>query len=156
MMYGLQCFCSLSGQVLLVTSMSRSDDAALEINYYYLCRARGGWAGRTCGPATPSEFWARGDQVPGATRERWYCLACGSRYRESFGVIVEILGLSSPDVGHYAAAEFMLPTQWYIAENLRLHPLERNTLRTAAYPNSLQIEPSQLVFLPVVNPSQQW
>ena len=132
--------------------MSRSDDAALEINYYYLCRARGGWAGRMCGAATPSEFWIRGDEVPGATRERWYCLACNSRYRESFGVIVEMLGLSTPDVGHYAAAAFMLPTQWHIPVLSNLHPMVRSTLRTEAFSNSLQIEPNQLVFLPVMIP----
>ena len=132
--------------------MSRSDDAAWELKYYYRCRARGAWAGRMCGTATPSEFWIRGDEVPGSTRERWYCPACNSRYRESFGVVIEILGLSTPDVGHYAAAAFMMPTQWQIPVGSNLHPMVRRTLRTEAFPNSLQIEPNQLAFLSVLKP----
>jgi hypothetical protein len=101
-----------------------------------------------CGTATPSELWIRGDEVPGSTRERWYCPACNSGYRESFGVVIEILGLSTLDVGHYAAAAFMMPTQWQMPVGSNLHP----AVRTEAFPNSLQIEPNQLAFLPVLNP----
>ena len=41
-----------------------------------------------------------------ATGQRWYCPVCNARYRTTFGLIVEILGPSGPDSGHYATAEF--------------------------------------------------
>jgi hypothetical protein len=142
----------LTAQVFLVISMSRSDDAALEIKWYYVCTAGGAWAGRMCGTATPSELWIRGDQVPGSTRERWYCPACNSRYRESFGVVIEILGLSTPHVGHYAAAAFRMPTQWQIPVDSNLHPPVRENLRIEAFPNSLRFEFNQLALLPFLEP----
>ena len=60
-------------------------------------------------------------------------------------MIVEILGLSGFDVGHYATAELLLPTQYYMAEDLQsvfsiVKPLDRNILRPTAHPHSLKIE----------------
>ena len=65
-------------------------------------------------------------------------------------MVIEILGLSTLDVGHYAAAAFMMPTQWQIPVDSNLHSPVRENLRIEAFPNSLLIESNQLAFLLVL------
>ena len=56
------------------------------------------------------------------------------------------------EIKYYAAAAFMMPTQWQIPVGSNLHPMVRRNLRTEAFPNSLQIEPNQLALLLFLKP----
>ena len=43
-----------------------------------------------CGTVMPSKGWTRRYANIGASKQRWYCVCCGARYKTKFGMLVEI------------------------------------------------------------------
>ncbi|KAI4253179.1 MAG: hypothetical protein L6R35_007566 [Caloplaca aegaea] len=55
---------------------------------YYICRA--GHADWPCNTAMASKKWDIFHSDPMASKQRWYCKFCNSRYKTKFGVLVEL------------------------------------------------------------------
>ena len=73
-------------QVDYITVCTYADEwiryAGYQIRSYYVC---------TCKAVIPSKVWDRKHQDPRASKQAWYCVSCGRKYRASWGQVVEIL-----------------------------------------------------------------
>ena len=65
-----------------------TENAKGSFTAYYVCRA--GQKGSECDCMITSKDWARKFGDPAASRQKWYCGICGSKYRTSFGMVVQL------------------------------------------------------------------
>ena len=65
-----------------------TENAKGSFTAYYVCRA--GPKGSECDCMITSKDWARKFGDPAASRQKWYCGICGSKYRTSFGMVVQL------------------------------------------------------------------
>ena len=46
--------------------------------------------GGVCGTVMPSKQWKRKFEDVGASKQRWYCVCCQTRFRTKYGMLVEV------------------------------------------------------------------
>ena len=54
---------------------------------WFICRAGGD---SPCGTLIPSRKWSTFQQDLLASKQRWYCVSCGARYKTKFGMLVQL------------------------------------------------------------------
>jgi len=57
---------------------------------WYVCRQTFGGQYAECGTLIPSKIWKRKHQDIASSKQKWYCVCCGARYRTQFGMLVEV------------------------------------------------------------------
>jgi hypothetical protein len=68
-------------------NMNKQGDVTCAFRSFYICLAGGGEY--QCYAVIPSKTWETFHKDPLATRQWWYCICCGARYKTKFGMIVE-------------------------------------------------------------------
>ena len=62
---------------------------------WYVCMMDGNGQWDPCGTIMPAKHWLRRFDDVGSSKQRWYCVCCGTRFKTKFGMLVEI-HISSP------------------------------------------------------------
>ena len=57
---------------------------------WYVCLQDWGGQHPPCGTVMPSKQWKRKFADLGSTKQRWYCVCCQTRFRTSYGMLVEV------------------------------------------------------------------
>ena len=57
---------------------------------WYVCLQDWGGTWGVCGTVMPSKQWKRKFEDVGASKQRWYCVCCQTRFRTSYGMLVEV------------------------------------------------------------------
>jgi hypothetical protein len=72
---------------------SSIDQGRAYFRAYFLCMSGG--SDHPCMSVMASKAWRRRFDDPLASKQRWFCLYCGARYRVRFGALIEILSAST-------------------------------------------------------------
>ena len=57
---------------------------------WYVCMSDGNGLWEPCGTIMPAKHWHRRFDDVGSSKQRWYCVCCGTRFKIKFGMLVEI------------------------------------------------------------------
>ena len=57
---------------------------------WYVCLQDWGESYPPCGTVMPSKQWKRKFEEVGATKQKWYCVCCTTRFRTAYGMLVEV------------------------------------------------------------------
>ena len=57
---------------------------------WYVCMMDGNGQWDPCGTIMPAKHWLRRFDDVGSSKQRWYCVCCGTRFKTKFGMLVEI------------------------------------------------------------------
>ena len=60
------------------------------IRAWYVCLQDWGETYPPCGTVMPSKQWKRKFEEVGASKQKWYCVCCTTRFRTSYGMLVEV------------------------------------------------------------------
>jgi hypothetical protein len=63
---------------------------------WYVCMMDGNGQWDPCGTIMPAKHWHRRFEDVGSSKQRWYCVCCGTRYQTKYGMLVEI-HITSPE-----------------------------------------------------------
>ena len=97
---------------------------------FYVCDAKVGT--EHCGTMTLSSQWTRRHEDPLAQKQRWYCPACGARYKTTSGVLVELVHGGAT---HHVRADFppesIQEVKWASVQRSHDHATTPETLLAA-------------------------
>ena len=57
---------------------------------WYVCMMDGNGQWDPCGTIMPAKHWLRRFEDVGSSKQRWYCVCCGTRFKTKYGMLVEI------------------------------------------------------------------
>ena len=63
---------------------------------WYVCMSDGNGQWEPCGTIMPAKHWHRRFDDVGSSKQRWYCVCCGTRFQPKYGMLVEI-HITSPE-----------------------------------------------------------
>lgn len=61
-----------------------------KLRAWYVCLQTFGGTYPPCGTVMPSKQWKRRFDDIGSSKQRWYCVCCGSRFKVAFGMLIEV------------------------------------------------------------------
>ena len=111
---------------------------------WYICMWNGNGQFPICGAVTPSKVWRRKKPEIGATGQKYYCPLCGTRYKTTYGMLVEI---RAKEVSTFMRAEISSQDE----EDLRAMYLEKTYSPEDAYalwmktPNFKPMDPETIL-----------
>jgi hypothetical protein len=93
----IECYCSFVQYLLaielftvmnvLIVTMSKSGS---RMRAWYVCMSDGNGQWEPCGTIMPAKHWHRRFEDVGSSKQRWYCVCCGTRFKTKYGMLVEI------------------------------------------------------------------
>ena len=64
--------------------------AGSRMRAWYVCMCDGNGQWPPCGTIMPAKHWKRRFDDIGSSKQRWYCVCCGKKYKTKYGMLVEI------------------------------------------------------------------